>query len=155
MPSCLLYLGLMLGVICIWFMLLKRPVYEAVLVSFLLLLTITGNWGNIWTYIDNSLSTSLLYSMVAFVAMSIILTKTKIIDSCIAACLLAGGLSFVGFLVALIIGGNAATAICLFLKETYLPIVIYCSSVAILLGLLAMYLTREKALTVDKEKKRK
>lgn len=73
----------------------------------------------------------------------------------IAVCLLAGGLSFVGFLVAMIIGGNAATAICLFLKETYLPIVIYCSSLTILLGLLAMYLTREKALTVEKEKKRK
>ena len=83
MPSALLYLGLMLSVICLWFMLLKRPIYEAVLISFLLLLTITGNWSNLWSYIDASLSTSLLYSMVAFVAMSILLTKTKIIDSCI------------------------------------------------------------------------
>lgn len=87
MPSALLYLGLMLAVICIWFMLFKRPVYEAVLVSFLVLLTITGNWGNIFTYIDDAMSTSLLYSMVAFVSMSILLTKTKIIDSCIAVIL--------------------------------------------------------------------
>ncbi len=84
MPSSLIYLGVMLAVIVIWFALLKRPVYEAVLVSFLLLLTITGTWGNVWTYIDKALSTSLLYSMVAFVSMSIILTKTKIIDACIA-----------------------------------------------------------------------
>ena len=84
MPSSLIYLGIMLAVIIVWFSLLKRPVYEAVLISFLLLLTITGTWGNVWAYIDKALSTSLLYSMVAFVAMSIILTKTKIIDSCIA-----------------------------------------------------------------------
>ncbi len=84
MPSCLIYLGVMLAVIIVWFALFKRPVYEAVFLSFLLLLTITGTWENVLTYIDDALSTSLLYSMVAFVSMSILLTKTKIIDSCIA-----------------------------------------------------------------------
>ncbi|MBE6038980.1 MAG: TRAP transporter large permease subunit [Anaerofustis stercorihominis] len=84
MPSALLYLGIMLVVICVWFIWLKRPVYEAVLISFALLLTLTGTWGNIGTYIDKALSTSLLYSMTAFVAMSIILTKTKVIDGCVA-----------------------------------------------------------------------
>ncbi len=83
MPSSLIYLGVMLAVIIIWFALLKRPVYEGVFISFLLLLTITGTWGNVLGYVDDALSTSLLYSMVAFVAMSILLTKTKIIDSCI------------------------------------------------------------------------
>ncbi len=84
MPTCLIYLGIMLAVIIVWFVLVKRPVYEAVFLSFLLLLTITGKWSNALIYIDDALSTSLLYSMVAFVAMSILLTKTKIIDSCIA-----------------------------------------------------------------------
>lgn len=87
MPSSLIYLAVMLVVIIAWFVLFKRPVYEAVFISFLLLLTITGTWGNVLGYIDSALSTSLLYSMVAFVAMSIILTKTKIIDSCIAVIL--------------------------------------------------------------------
>ena len=50
MPSAFLYLGIMLGVIVIWFMLLKRPVYEAVLISFLVLLTVTGTWGNVLSY---------------------------------------------------------------------------------------------------------
>ena len=86
-PSSLIYLGIMLAVIIVWFVLLKRPVYEAVFISFLLLLTITGTWGNVWMYVEDALSTSLLYSMVAFVSMSIILTKTKIIDSCIAVIL--------------------------------------------------------------------
>ena len=87
MPSCLIYLGIMLAVIIVWFMFVKRPVYEAVLLSFIVLLFVTGTWGNVWGYINDALSTSLLYSMVAFVSMSILLTKTKIIDSCIAVIL--------------------------------------------------------------------
>lgn len=87
MPSVLVYLGIMLAVILVWFVLMKRPVYEAVLLSFLVLLTIAGKWDCVFAYIDSALSTSLLYSMVAFIAMSIILTKTKIIDSCIAVIL--------------------------------------------------------------------
>lgn len=99
MPSSLVYLGIMLAVIIIWFSILKRPVYEAVFISFLLLLTITDTWSNVFIYIEEALSTSLLYSMVAFVAMSILLTKTKIIDSCIAVILsvvgrLSGGAGY-------------------------------------------------------------
>lgn len=84
MPSAFLYLGIMLAVIVVWFMLFKRPVYEAILLSFIVLLAVTNTWSSTWDFIRKSLSTSLLYSMVAFVAMSIILTKTKVIDSCIA-----------------------------------------------------------------------
>ena len=84
MPSVLWYLVVMLGVIIVWFMLLKRPVYEAVFISFLVLLTLSGTWAEVWTFVEKGLSTSLLYSMTAFVAMSIILTKTKVIDGCIA-----------------------------------------------------------------------
>lgn len=80
----LLYLGIMLVVICVWFLAFKRPVYEAVLLAFIVLLTVTGTWVNVLDYVNEGLSTSLLYSMVAFVAMSILLSKTKIVDSCIA-----------------------------------------------------------------------
>lgn len=83
----LLYLGIMLAVICVWFLAFKRPVYEAVLLAFVILLIITGTWDQALVYINEGLSTSLLYSMVAFVAMSILLTKTKIVDSCIAVIL--------------------------------------------------------------------
>ncbi|MBE5815558.1 MAG: TRAP transporter large permease subunit [Clostridiales bacterium] len=83
----LLYLGIMLAVICVWFLAFKRPVYEAVLLAFVVLLFVTNTWGNVLGYINEGLSTSLLYSMVAFVAMSILLTKTKIVDSCIAVIL--------------------------------------------------------------------
>ena len=109
MPSAFIYLGIMLAVIIVWFMILKRPVYEAVLISFVVLLTVTGTWGNVGKYIDKSLSTSLLYSMTAFVAMSIVLTKTKIIDSCIAVILsilgrIPGGAGYVSIIASAFMG---------------------------------------------------
>ncbi len=109
MPSALIYLGIMLAIIVVWFMLMKRPVYEAVLISFLVLLTITGKWGNVLSYIDDGLSTSLLYSMTAFVAMSIILTKTKIIDGCVAIILsllgrIPGGAGYVSVIASSFMG---------------------------------------------------
>ena len=81
------YSILLLAVILVWFVLVKRPVYEAVALGFVLLVLISGKWDSILTYVDGALSTNLLYSMVAFVAMSILLTKTKIVDSCIAVIL--------------------------------------------------------------------
>lgn len=81
MASAFIYLAIMLAVICLWFLLLKRPVYEAVFVSFILLVAITNKWSSIFGYIQTGLKTSLIYSMVVFVAMSLLLSKTKIIDS--------------------------------------------------------------------------
>ena len=109
MPSALMYLGIMLAVIVVWFMWMKRPVYEAVLLSFIILLTITGNWSNVGAYIEKGLSTSLLYSMTAFVAMSIIMTKTKIIDSCLAIILsllgrIPGGAGYVSVIASSFMG---------------------------------------------------
>lgn len=83
-PEGIWYLGILLTTILVWFLAIKRPVYEAIGIGFLLLVTISGTWGNIGTYVDAALSESLLYSMVAFVSMSILLTKTKVVDSCIA-----------------------------------------------------------------------
>ena len=103
MPSAFIYLAILLITVIVWFMVLKRPVYEAVLISFLILLTVTNTWGNVGRYVNDALSTSLLYSMTAFVAMSIILTKTKVIDSCIAIMLpifgrIPGGAGYVSII---------------------------------------------------------
>ena len=83
MAQAFLYLGIMIAVILLWFLLVKRPIYEAIFLSFLIVVTIGGKWGNIFKYITTGLKTSLLYSMVVFVAMSIILTKTGIINGAI------------------------------------------------------------------------
>ena len=83
-PAGIWYLIILLAVIVLWFVVVKRPVYEAVALGFVLLVIISGNWDSIGTYIDEALRTNLLYSMVAFVSMSILLTKTKVVDACIA-----------------------------------------------------------------------
>ena len=83
MPIAFVYLLIMLMVICIWFIFFKRPVYEAVLMSFIILVAITNSWVNIGKYVQSGLDTSLIYSMVVFVAMSILLSKTKIIDGAV------------------------------------------------------------------------
>jgi len=67
--------------------------------------------------------------------------------------LFAGGLTFFGYVAAFIIGGEGAVRICAFIKESILPIVIYVANCTILLGILAMYLAGELALTPSKRKK--
>ena len=109
MPSAFIYLGILLLTIVIWFMVFKRPVYEAILISFIILLTVTGTWGNIGSYIEKGLTTSLLYSMTAFVAMSVVLTKTKVVDSCIAIILsilgrIPGGAGYVSIIASAFMG---------------------------------------------------
>lgn len=83
MPMSLVYLLIMLGVICVWFILLKRPIWESMGLSFLVLVAVTGTWGSIWSFIEKGMTTSLLYSMVVFIGMSAIMTKTKIIDGAV------------------------------------------------------------------------
>lgn len=68
--------------------------------------------------------------------------------------LFVGALSFLGYVVALIIGGESAVFICDFVYNVILKITIYVSTVTILLGLLAMYLAGEKALTPSKREKK-
>ncbi len=66
--------------------------------------------------------------------------------------LFAGGLTFFGYVAALIIGGETATAICTWIYKSFVPVMIYVSTLLILFGLLSMYLAGEKALTPEKKK---
>ena len=63
--------------------------------------------------------------------------------------LFGGGLSLFGYVAALIIGGDTAAAFCLWIFTAYLPVIIKITSVAVLFGLIGMYLTKKKALAVD------
>lgn len=73
----------------------------------------------------------------------------------IMICLFAGGLTFFGYVAALIIGGNVATAICTVIYKNIIPVIIYTSVILVLLGLVAMYLNGEVALTSNKKKAQK
>ena len=61
--------------------------------------------------------------------------------------LFAGGLTFFGYVAALIIGGETAEAICTWIYKSFIPVMIYASTILILFGLVTMYLAGEKALT--------
>ena len=73
----------------------------------------------------------------------------------IMICLFAGGMSFFGFVVALIIGGDVGTAISVFIYKSIIPVIIYTSVIMVLLGLVAMYLGGEVALTPEKKHAKK
>lgn len=69
--------------------------------------------------------------------------------------LFAGGLSFLGYVVALIIGGDTAQQICVFIYKTLYPILFYFSSGVVLLGLVKMYVAGEKSMVPNKPKVKK
>ncbi|MBE5868686.1 MAG: hypothetical protein E7293_06985 [Lachnospiraceae bacterium] len=73
----------------------------------------------------------------------------------IMVALFAGGLTFFGYVVALFIGGDVATAICTVIYKNIIPVIIYLAVVMVLLGLVAMYLAGEKALTPEKKQAQK
>lgn len=64
--------------------------------------------------------------------------------------LFCGGLSFLGYVAAFIIGGETATAICVFIYKTLYPILFYFSSSIVLLGLIKMYVAGEKSMVPTK-----
>ncbi len=66
--------------------------------------------------------------------------------------LFAGGLTFFGFIAAIIIGGDTATLICRIIYKEIIPVIVYGTTIMVLLGLLIMYLSGETALTVHKKK---
>ena len=69
--------------------------------------------------------------------------------------LFAGGLTFFGYMAALIIGGDVAATICAVLYKNVIPVIIYLSVIMVLLGLVAMYLNGEQALTPEKKESKK
>ena len=66
--------------------------------------------------------------------------------------LLVGGISFLGYLAALIIGGDTATQICIFIYKTVYPVLFCFASCTALFGLLKMYIAGEKSMVPSKRK---
>ena len=70
-------------------------------------------------------------------------------------CLFAGGFAIFGFIVALILGGEIATEICVFIHKVYFMWVIRFTAIFSALGLLGMYLKKTKALTITSNEEKK
>lgn len=65
--------------------------------------------------------------------------------------LFAGGITVIGYIIAMFIGGEAATEMCRVILKEYFPWVIKCTSIFIGCGLIGMYLSKKKALTMKSE----
>ncbi len=115
------YLIAVFIVAIIGFTVLKRPLYECMIAAFVVLMTITGTWANAGTYIWDALKESTLYVIFAFIISAALLSKTSVIDDCIAIILsifgrLRGGAGFVAIIGSSYMGslsgsgpGNVAT----------------------------------------------
>ena len=66
----------------------------------------------------------------------------------------AGFIPLVPFIIAIIIGGDIAEKISIFLYKEYYPWVIVLGSVSIIIGLIAMYVGKIEGLSVKKEIKK-
>lgn len=82
-------------------------------------------------------------------------TLKKIFGALILLCFFAGALSLAGYIVALFIGGETATNICTFVFSTYLPYVIKTTTVVVFIGLLIMYLEKQKSSAPEESEKSK
>ena len=121
MPIELLYLAAVFAVAIIVFSFLKRPLHEAMLAAFVVLVAITGTWANVGSYIWDAITEDSLYVIIVFVISAALLSKTTVIDDCIAIILslfgrLRGGAGFVAIIGSTYMGslsgsgpGNVAT----------------------------------------------
>lgn len=120
-PIELLYLGAVFLTAIIFFTVFKRPLHEGMMIAFIVLIAITGTWGRIGTYIFDALKEPSLYVIIVFVISANLLTKTSVIDDCIAIILsifgrLRGGAGYVAIIGSTYMGslsgsgpGNVAT----------------------------------------------
>lgn len=113
-PTVLWYLITLIAVVLIWFLALKRPVYEAVFLAFVVLVALSGTWGQVPMFVKEALSEKTLFSMTAFVAMSVILTKTNVMDGVITIILallgrIPGGTGYVSVLASSFMGAMSGS----------------------------------------------
>ena len=66
--------------------------------------------------------------------------------------LFVGGATMIGYVVAIILGGEPAAAITAFIKKYIIPGVTYTATVSVLFGLIIMYLSGQTALSAKKNK---
>ena len=72
----------------------------------------------------------------------------------VLAGLFSGTAAFIGYVVALLIGGQTATQICVFIYTEFYPVVIQVCSVSVGLGVAGMYLNKMKPLSLGEGNKK-
>ncbi len=124
MPVELIYLVVLLITICIFFIVLKRPIYEGMLAGYIVMVAMTGQWGHIWDHVYATSTNTLFYAIVAFMVVAQIFTGTKVIDSCIEVVLsifgrIKGGTGYVALLVSSFMGALSGSAAGMLLRPAF------------------------------------
>ena len=115
MPIELVYLAALLITICIFFIVLKRPIYEGMLAGFIVMLAMTNQWSHAWEFVYKTSTNTLFYAIVAFMVVAQIFTGTKVIDACVEVVLsifgrIKGGTGYVALLVSSFMGALSGSA---------------------------------------------
>ena len=79
----------------------------------------------------------------------------KIYGTLMTVSFFGGFIPFFPFIIALIVGGEFGEQLSLFLYNKYYPIVIIIGSVAVLFGLIAMYIGKVEGLSIKKTSAKK
>ncbi len=121
MPVEVLYILALLAVICIAFLLIKRPIYECMFYGYVVMVALTGQWSDFFTHIFKTSKDTLFYSIVAFLVLAKILDETKAVDKVVAIVVaifgrLRGGAGYTAIIASAFMGslsgsgaGNVAT----------------------------------------------
>ena len=121
MPMEILYVVGLLAVICISFLVLKRPIYECMLYGYVVMIIATGEYQNFFKHIYTTSKDTLFYAIIAFLILGKILEATGAIDSIVNILIsvfgrLPGGSAYVAVIASAFMGslsgsgaGNVAT----------------------------------------------
>ena len=88
MPIELIWLLLLVALIIFLITVPKRPVYESTFIAFVIIYIVSNivsmEWGEIADILASSFSQTILYTIFAFMAFTIVMKETRIMDSCVA-----------------------------------------------------------------------
>lgn len=109
-----LYLGMVLLIVIVMFIVLKRPMYEAMVIAFLALVITSGNIGKLGYYLLDTSENYLLYTMMAFMMFGIIVEKSGIINDLLEIIVavvgrFSGGAGYVALLAGAAMGSVCGT----------------------------------------------
>ena len=84
MPVEILFIAALLAIICVSFLVFKRPIYECMFYGYILMLLLTGEFSNIFTYVEKTSKDTLFYSIIGFLVLAKVLDATKAVDTVVA-----------------------------------------------------------------------
>lgn len=115
MPIELIYLIVLLVTICVFFVLLKRPIYEGMIAGYIVMLAMTGEWAHAWDHIYATSTNTLFYAIVAFMVAAQVFTGTNVIDALVDVVLaifgrIRGGTGYVALTASSFMGALSGSA---------------------------------------------